>query len=175
MKVPKIFRMQIQNALTEQVVQGQGLKEVVNTLSNVLQLTVLLEDRFFQPLYFAKPLAGSEHDEDFIMPSLSQEFWLNGPGRTYYREMTHKKKSIKLPVLKDVPSQYPRLVAPIVVEEEIFGYLTVGCIRDGLESFEIAAITHATTICSVEFLKQLIALKAENSVKGDLIRDLLSG
>jgi len=166
--------VQIQNALTEQVVQGQGLKAVVNTLSKVLQLTVLLEDRFFQPLHFAKPLAGSEHDEDFIMPTLSQEFWMTGPGRTYYREMTHKKKSIELPVLKDVGSLYPRLVAPIVVEEEIFGYLSVGCIRDGLESFERAAITHATTICSVEFLKQLIALKAENGVKGDLIRDLLS-
>ncbi|WP_206809218.1 helix-turn-helix domain-containing protein [Paradesulfitobacterium ferrireducens] len=166
--------VQIQSALTEQVVQGQGLNEIVNTLSKVLHLTVLLEDRFFQPLYFAKPLAGSENDEDFIMPALSQDFWMTGSGRSYYKEMIHKKKPITLPALPDQSILHPRLVAPIVVEEEIFGYLSVGHVRDGLEGFEIAAVTHAATICSVEFLKQLIALKAENSVKGDLIRDLLT-
>ncbi len=164
----------IQNALTEKVLQGQGLHEVVNTLTDVLQRPVLLEDRFFKTLHFAKPHAGSDEDENFLMPNLTDEFWLSGMGRTYYREMIKSKKPVRLPALQEIGSPYPRLVAPIVVEEEIFGYLSVGCVHDEVESFEIAAVTHAATICSVEFVKQLIALKAENRVKGDLIRDLLT-
>ncbi|MHB1407483.1 MAG: helix-turn-helix domain-containing protein [Desulfitobacteriaceae bacterium] len=162
----------IHNVLTYQVLQGQGLNKIVDTLSEVLQRQVLLEDRFFKTLNFAVP---DPSEDSFLMPKLDREAWLKGPARVYYDKMIHDKKPIWLPHLPEVGNLAPRVVAPIVVDKEVLGYLSVGHAQDELEDLELVALEHAATICALEFLKQIIALRAENRVKGDFIRELLTG
>ncbi len=164
--------IEIHNLFTAQVLQSQGFGPIIDTLSEVLERPVLLEDRFFKTLQFS---FHNSARKSFEMPKIDRDTWLKGLARIYYDKMRQSKQPVWIPDSFDADQNFSRVVVPVLVNNEILGYISVGHTQTEFASFELMALEYAVTICALEFLKQIIAIRAENRVKGNFMQELLTG
>lgn len=162
----------IHNLFTTQVLQSQGFEPIIDTLAEILERPVLLEDRFFKTLTFSLHTSAGKSCE---MPKLDRDTWLKGSARIYYDKMRQNKQPVWIPESFDADRNFSRVVVPVLVNNEILGYISVGHTQTEFASFELMALEYAATICALEFLKQIIAIRAENRVKGNFMQELLTG
>jgi len=73
-------------------------------------------------------------------------------------------------VLPESPDQF---LYPLVVGQEVYGYLSVLSSKPTLAEMEKTAIASAATISTLEILKEKAVWETEERVKGDFIDDLL--
>lgn len=161
---------------TEQVLAGEGLAKVAETLTRLVGWPSVVQDQFF------RPLAHGLVDDPDLGP-------LNDAARQGLRPVTpaDREKQRLLALLKrdkkplylepapkcGMPSR--RVVAPVILGQEIFGYVTVMVGRGRLGRLQMMAVEKAATACALEFMKIKTAAQVEQRLKGDFVHDLLAG
>ena len=163
----------IYSQLTELVLQGGNLIDLVNTLSQIINRSVLIEDTTFRVLAqtYLGPLDEMRRKSTLknrTSPDASQRLLRAG----IYSRMKRDLKPVRMAPMPEIGMTKERLVVPIVVDRDIYGYLWA--ITDAeTHEFDMMAVGHGATVAALIIFKENAVAKAEAARRGDFFEQLL--
>lgn len=137
------------------VIDNQGLQSIADTLSDLVQCPILVEDSRFRIL--CSSLHGSPEIERTEIQSFqvsSIEFWKN-PGLSESLDLLKKTlHSIRVPGNPQLGQNHSRIIVPIVAGEGLVGYISVLEPRQPLNEQKYSIVEQASIVFALEFVKQ---------------------
>lgn len=90
------------------------------------------------------------------------------------RELKRSKRPVRL-VRTFANEEVPCIVAPIILNEELFGYITCWEINEPFEKIDLVVIERLVSLFALEFLKMKTKIDVQEEYKSDLLYDVLIG
>lgn len=168
--------LHINQVLSQLVLNGGGLIDLANVLAELIGQSVSIETDRFDALASANIAAIDEArrytlEHGQTNPLLIQALESLG----VLKQIRETRRPVQLPQMPNVGLEMERILAPIVVHGEIYGYIWI--IADGspLTDLDHMAIESGATIAAVMMLHQEAVQTAEASLKGNLLAQLIEG
>lgn len=168
--------LNIHQTLTNLVLEGGGLSHLAVRLAELLGHSVSIETANFDAIATHNIAAIDEARR-----------YTQLHGRTDPRLVTALEKRDILPEIReslrpkhleampDVGLEMERILAPIVVHGEIYGFMWIIADEHGLGEIDMMAIESGSTIAALMMLYQQSVQSAEASLKGSLMSQLIEG
>lgn len=168
--------LHIHQVLTRLVLDDGGLTELASVLANLIGQSISIETERFDALASANIAAVDEArrytvEHGRTNPLLIQTLEDKG----ILAALRQTLRPVQLPQMPDVGLELERILAPIVVHGEIYGYMWI--IADGspLTELDRMAIESGATVAALMLLHQEAVQTAEASLKGNLLSQLIEG
>ena len=166
--------LHIHHTLSRLVLDDKGLNDLANVLADLIGQSISIETERFDALASANITEIDEarrytleygHTNPLLIDELEQ--------RGVLSEIRETLNSVQLPQIPEVGLEMERILAPIVVHGEIYGYIWI--IADGspLTDIDRLAIESGATVAALMMLHQEAVQTAEASLKGNLISQLM--
>lgn len=179
--------LDIHRALTNLVLEARGIQAITDVLADLLGGPVLVQDQFLRLV--AVQDHGRPPDPEWQqLLQLGQAPWraagLSGnKGRpdtdmaVCLKQLAESGKPALLPAAPFFGRNHPRLMAPIVVEREVLGYITTlhRAEQARFSEIDFMVLEQAATVYALEMLYRKTALDVEYRLRGDLLFDLCCG
>lgn len=159
----------VHEQLTQCILQGKGVEDITANLAGLMKCTVILENRELAPQFiFPEKSATEEFLKPYLQIQSSPAFKKASP---YY---VKQKRPFQLVDAYD-DFQIYRLVSPIIVGNELHGFISL--LRTGrpFQEFEVITLEHAASVFALAILEEIKIGEVERRLKGDFIDDLISG
>lgn len=167
--------LNIQQRLTRLVLEGGGFWELAEMLADLVGHSISIENDRFEAIA-NKNIAEVDSARRYTIlhgrtnPQLIEA--LEGEYLPKIRESLHP---VYLPVMPNVGLEMERLLAPIVVHGDIYGYMWIIADVHALSPIDMMAIEIGATVAALLMLYQESLQAAEASLKGNLIAQLIEG
>lgn len=176
----------VHREMTALVLQGKGHAAITETLSRLVNGPVAALDAFRRVLALAQPpdAATDAAWERMRTAAAQPEAWLARQGAIARDDrdlvarmgrMTQQPTPALVPPAPEWGRTLPRLVAPVVVEQEVLGYILLLMNGRAFQELDFVAAEQAATVCALVMLKERAALEVEHRLQGDLLFDLCQG
>jgi purine catabolism regulator len=169
---------QLHQALNQIVLEGGGLQEVANLLARLVKRPVTIEDPDLNLLAFAAPISLKDVD-----PAREESISAGGTPPNIRRFLTESRILNKInqnlrPTVVPAQPQHgmtkERIVAPILVERQVYGYLWLIAGDTPLDESDSMAIERAAMVAALTMLKDMAVQQTEARLQADVISQLLS-
>jgi sugar diacid utilization regulator len=153
----------ISNQLTQIVLQGKGLDAIAKTLGENLQCDIFIYNQHFETIvehgkmstYSLKNIIENMKE---LQPSISKNneqvtIQLNNPDE---QEIVHHQ-----------------LITPIIVRNQISGYVSLVKTSGEFEELDPSFIERAANICAIHILNEQKAIETEYRMKSELLEEIL--
>jgi purine catabolism regulator len=162
--------------LTELVLHGADLNELAMTLARLIERSVIIDDTSFRVLANAQvgPVDRARLESVATgrsSPNLAQSLLESG----VYALMLEKMGPVYFPPIPEEGMVMERVVAPIIVDREIHGYIWVIIGEKPITPLDERAISHGATVAALILFKEEAVRKAEEALRDDLLERLLQG
>lgn len=167
----------IHSTLTNLVLEGKGFPDLAEALARLLQRPVILEDTTHLVLGHASlsfpvdaareaSIAQGQTPPDVIQALRQVGVWPaiqagHGP--------------VRVQPLQAVGLDMERVVAPIVVGGEVFGYVWIIAGDRSLDDLDMVAVEHAASVAALIRLKDAEVQAVEQRSRGDFMDQILAG
>jgi purine catabolism regulator len=167
---------EIHRRLTDLVLQGGTIEDLAQTLARILGRAVTIEDPAFHVLASAQQGAVDEARERSVQrgrttPEVAEQLLQRG----IYELLRETMGPVQVAPLPELGMTMERIVAPIIVAREIYGYIWIIAGDHPLTDLDELAIGHAATVAALILFKEQAVREAEEALRGDLLEQLLSG
>jgi purine catabolism regulator len=164
----------IHRQLTRLVLEGGRLADLAETLATFLQRSVLIESSAFEVLATAQrgPVDESRRravEAGRTAPDRALRLLKHG----IYAELQQKLRPVRMAALPELGMTMERVVAPVVVGREIYGYIWIVAGDHPLTALDELAIDHAATVAALVMLKEQAVREAQHAVRGDFLTQML--
>lgn len=168
--------LNIQHALTQIVLDGGDLKDLANQLALLLRQSISIENERFEILAShnvaevdeARRFTVSEGRTDPRLVRALDE-------RGILAELRQTRRPVHIPAIPEVGLELERILAPIVVHGDIYGYVWIIAHDRPLNELDSMAISIGATVAALMLLYQESVQSAEASLKGGLLSQLIQG
>lgn len=166
----------IHNQLTELVLQGGGLEALAQTLAELLERSVTIEDTSRRMLASAQygPVDEARKrsiEQGRTSPEVAR--WLHEQG--IYNQLLHQMTPLRIPPHPSLGLTMERVVAPIIVDRQIHAYIWIIAGDHPLTELDELAIQHGATVAALILFKDQAVRKAEQAYRDDFLAQLLEG
>lgn len=166
----------IHRRLTELVLNGGGLPDLAHTLAELVERAVTIEAPDFQLLAYAEWGQSDPAREESISqmrtpPALIAELERRGD----LAQLRSARRPIPVAPKPEVGMTMERIIAPIIVGGEVYGYTWLIADDRPLGELDRMAIESAATIAALIMLRERAIQETENRLKGDFLARLLQG
>ena len=166
----------INQQLTELVLQGADLSELTNVLANLLQRAIAIESPTFQVLASAhRGTVDQARDrclEDGRATPQVIEHLLNAG---VYSRLLNEMQPLYVSPIPALGMTMERVVAPIIVNRELHGYIWIISGDRPLTPLDELALSHGATVAALILFKEQSVRKAQADLQGDFLTRLLKG
>ncbi|MCB9452242.1 MAG: PucR family transcriptional regulator ligand-binding domain-containing protein [Anaerolineaceae bacterium] len=166
----------IHQILTQLVLDGGDLKQLASRLAGLLGQSISIENTHFESLASANVAEVDEarrftlntgHTDPRLIQALEE--------RGFLAQIRHTLRPVFIPRMADVGLELERILAPIVVHGDIYGYVFIIAHGRPLTDLDRVAIASGATIAALMMLYQESLQSAEASLKGSLLAQLIQG
>ncbi len=166
--------LQAHDALTRLVLDGCGLREITAHFGLLIQHSVEIEDRFHNLLaiHTLTDVADGPHLE-----RAADNFNYSQYGKVlepYFARVQASPHFEIVPPQPDVGITRRRLIAPVMVESELLGYVILLDRRGGFSQRVIQATEHAALIYALLMMKEKSEAETERRLRADFLEDLIN-
>lgn len=165
--------LSIHQTLTRVVLEGGGMKQLAETLADLIHQSISIETARFEALASVN-----------IAPVDEARRYTQQYGRTDPRlvraleddvlpEIRRTLRPVFIPAMPHVGLEMERILAPVVVHGEIYGYMWIIADERPLTDLDYMAIESGATIAALIMLYQESLQNAEASLKGSLLTRLI--
>ncbi len=166
----------IHRVLTQLVLDGGDLKQLAGKLAGLIGQSISIENQRFEILASANIAEVDEArrytlSEGRTDPRLVQALEERG----ILDQIRSTLRPIFISPLPDVGLELERILAPIVVHSDIYGYVWIIANDRPLNDLDHLAIESGATIAALMLLHQEAIQSAEASLKGSLLSQLIEG
>ncbi len=165
----------IHQTLTQIVLEGGGLQDLANALSELVERSVTIEDPDLNLLAHAThgevDRARLESIEGGGTPKVIRRFVKE---QGILDKVRNSLKPMPVPAFPE-HGMTRRIVAPILVERQLYGYLWFIAGQNPLDEADTMAIERAAIVAALTMLKDTAVRQTEARLQADVISQLLSG
>ncbi|MEM7336057.1 MAG: PucR family transcriptional regulator ligand-binding domain-containing protein [Chloroflexota bacterium] len=166
----------IQGQLTDIVLKGGTLQELAEMLGNSIQRSISIEDSSFRVVasHQVGPIDDSRKRtlaNGRTPPDMAQGLIDSG----IYSRLLQKMGPIYLESMPEIGLDFERVVAPIIVDREIYGYMWIISGDRPFTELDELATEQAATVAALLLFKNMAVQEATESLRGDFLEELLNG
>ncbi len=164
----------IHRRLTQLALEGGDLSTLTETLAAILNRSVLIESPAFEVL--ASTLHGPVDENRLRAIELGytpREVSQRMIKRGVYTELQEKMRPVRMGTMPDIGMTMERVIAPIVVRREIYGYIWIVAGDHPLTDLDELAIEHAATVAALVMVIEQAVREAQQAARGDFLTQLL--
>ena len=167
---------QINQQLTALVLEGAHLGDLASRLSELLQRSVTIESPAFEILATAQ---SSEVDSAWrqstaierTAPQITAHLIKNQT----YQQLIETSKPQRLQAVPTLGMTMERIIAPIVVGQESYGYIWLISGVQPLTPLDELALNHGATVAALILVKEQAIREVEERLQGDFFNQLIAG
>jgi len=168
--------LNIQQVLTQLVLDGGDLKQLAARLAGLLGESISIENERFEILASANVAEVDEARRFTVSEGRTDPRLVRAlEERGILRQLQQTLRPVHIPPIPDVGLELERILAPIVVHGDIYGYVWIIAHDRPLTQLDSMAISSGATIAAVMMLYQESIQSAEASLKGSLLSQLIQG
>ncbi|GAB1420995.1 PucR family transcriptional regulator [Anaerolineales bacterium] len=166
----------IHQTLTNLVLQGGGLQQLAHKLADLVGHSISIESDQFEAIATVN-LAEVDEARRYTQihkrtdPRLVSALETRG----FLPEIRQNLRPVHLVAMPDVGLEMERILAPIVVHGEIYGFMWIIADVHHLSDIDMMAIESGSTIAALMLLHQESVQSAEASLRGGLLSQLIKG
>ena len=165
---------QINQQLTALVLKGASLSKLADQLSKQLHRSVTIESPTFQLLASAR--SGSidrAWEESLAIGRSTPEMMDYLLSTRIYSQLVETAKPQYVKSVPELGMTMDRMVAPIVVNQEIYGYIWLSAGDQSLMPLDRLTLDHGVTVAALILVKEQAVRSVEDTLQGDLFTQLL--
>jgi purine catabolism regulator len=167
--------LSIQQRLSRLVLEGGGFWELAEMLADLMGHSISIENERFEAIA-NKNIAEVDSARRYtILHGRTNPLLIDALEDEYLPKIRETLRPVYLPMIPDVGLEMERLLAPIVVHGEIYGYMWIIADVHVLSQIDMMAIEVGATIAALLMLYQESVQTAEASLKGSLMSQLIEG
>lgn len=167
--------LNIQQRLTRLVLEGGGFQELAEMLADLVGHSISIENDRFEAIA-NKNIAEVDSARRYtILHGRTDPQLIEALEGEYLPKVRASLRPVYLPVMPNVGLEMERLLAPIVVHGDIYGYMWIIADVHALSPIDMMAIEIGATVAALLMLYQESLQAAEASLKGNLIAQLIEG
>lgn len=160
----------IHEQLNQMVLAGQDRQKIIETIGTMLGAPIIVEDRYNHPIVWWIPSDSKFDLENYLLgPHLKQ----NQNLRSWLHKVEKEKRAIDWVETDHTKGLLSRTTAPIILGEELIGYLSVIHTNGTQEELRHMMTARAAAVMGLDLLKERIKLETEHRLKGDFLDELL--
>lgn len=166
---------QINHQLTALVLEGACLSDLAKRLSTLLQRSITIESPSFQILATAQ--AGDVDSAwayslsiERTAPDIAAHLTKN----KVYQQLIETSKPQRLPPVPALGMTMERMIAPIVVGQESYGYIWLISGAQSLTPLDELALNHGATVAALILVKEQAVRAVEDRLQGDFFSQLIA-
>ncbi len=168
--------LHIQQSLTQLVLEGGGLQHLATRLAELLEHSVSIENERFEAMATENIAEVDEARRYTQLHGRTDPRLVNAlEARGILPEIKQTLRPKYLEAMPDVGLEMERILAPIVVHGEIYGYMWIIADEHAISEIDQMAIESGATIAALMLLHQESVQSAEASLKGSMISQLIQG
>jgi purine catabolism regulator len=168
--------LNISRVLTQLVLAGGDLKQLAETLAGLVGQSISIESERFEALAAHNIAAFDEARRYTLSEGRTDPRLIHAlEDRGVLAQVKRTLRPVHIPQMPDVGLEMERILAPIVVHGEIYGYVWIIADDRPLSDLDRMAIESGATIAALMMLYQEAAQNAEASLKGGLLSQLVQG
>ena len=166
--------LNIQQVLTQIVLEGGDLKQLAVQLADLLGQSISIENERFEILASANVAEVDEARRFTVTEGRTDPRLVRAmEERGIIRQLQQTLRPVHIPPMPDVGLELERILAPIVVHGDIYGYVWIIAHDRPLTELDSMAIISGATVAAVMMLYQELIQSAEASLKGNLLSQLI--
>ncbi len=167
--------LSIQQRLSRLVLEGGGFWELAEMLADLIGHSISIENERFEAIA-NKNIAEVDSARRYtILHGRTNPLLIEALEDEYLPKIRDSLRPVYLPMIPNVGLEMERLLAPIVVHGEIYGYMWIIADVHGLSQIDMMAIEVGATVAALLMLYQESIQTAEASLKGSLMSQLIEG
>ncbi len=164
----------IHKQLTNLVLEGKGFEDLVATLANLLNRSVTIEDASLRVLAHASPgLVDEMRRRSISEGQTPQELVDYLEAKGLFASLRREPKPHYVPSIPEMGMTLERLIAPILVGAQLFGYVWIIATEGSLTELDFITIERVATVAALTFTRQQAIFEAEQRLKANLLDNLL--
>ncbi len=165
----------IQKRLSQLVLEGGGFWELAEMLADLMGHSISIENERFEAIA-NKNIAEVDSARRYtILHGRTNPLLIEALEDVYLPKIRETLRPVSLPIMADVGLEMERLLAPIVVHGEIYGYMWIIADVHALSQIDMMAVEIGATVAALLMLYQESVQTAEASLKGSLMAQLIEG
>lgn len=165
---------QIHRTLTELVLEGATLQDVAQTLAEILNRSITIESATFNVLATVQIGAVDEARMRSVAAGrTSPDVAARLIDLGIYKRLLDERCPLRVPPISELGMAMERIVAPIIVAQQIIGYVWVIAGGRRLTDLDELALEHAATVAALLMYKERAVREAEMTLRGDFLAQLL--
>ncbi|MGJ3250267.1 MAG: PucR family transcriptional regulator [Elainellaceae cyanobacterium] len=166
----------INQQLTNLVLQGASLHDLASTLAELLQRAIAIESPTFQllaaaPYGLTDPAWEHTISQGRSMPEIIHHL----ADRKAHEQRMQTLKPQHLPPNSEIGMTMARVVAPVVVNQIIYGYIWLVVGHQPLTPLDELSLDHGATVAALMLVKEQAVRNVEDTLHGDFFTQLLEG
>lgn len=165
----------IQKRLSQLVLEGGGFWELAEMLADLMGHSISIENERFEAIA-NKNIAEVDSARRYtILNGRTNPLLIEALEDVYLPKIRETLRPVSLPIIPHVGLEMERLLAPIVVHGEIYGYMWIIADVHALSQIDMMAVEIGATVAALLMLYQESVHTAEASLKGSLMAQLIEG
>ncbi len=165
----------IQQRLSRLVLEGGGFQDLAEMLAELVGHSISIENDNFEAIA-NKNIAEVDSARRYtILHGRTNPQLIEALEVEYLPRIRESLRPVQLPVMPELGLEMERLLAPIVVHGEIYGYMWIIADVHALSPIDMMAIEIGATVAALLMLYQETLQTAEASLKGSLMAQLIEG
>ena len=166
--------LHIHDVLTRSVLEGKDLHDIVHSLAELLNRSVTIEDPSLRVLAHASPGPVDEMRQRSISEGRTPVELVSYLERKGVLDRLRRDpQPMRVPSMPEIGMTYERILAPIIVGEQLLGYVWIIATEEPLSELDFLAIQQAAMVAALTFTRQQAVNEAEQRVKSNLLDNLL--
>jgi purine catabolism regulator len=154
---------EVHRSLTQLVLQGAGVEELVTTVAELLGLPLAIADNGFRMIAYSEGATATVDPFMDFLRQIREEGLYPGSGEPVQRSLWVEGR------LSTV------LLHPVQVGNEVYGYICVWERGGEFNERDVVCVEQASTVTALVFQKQRAVSETSRRFRDEFIRDLLTG
>lgn len=168
--------LSINQELTALVLEGGTFKQLARKLAELVGHSISIETDRFEAIATENLNEVDEARRYTQLHGRTDPRLINAlEQRGYLPKIRASLRALHLPPMPDVGLEMERILAPVVVHGEIYGYMWIIADDHSISEIDMMAIEIGATIAALMTLYQESVQSAEASLKGNLLTQLIEG
>ena len=167
--------LSIQHRLSRLVLEGGGFPELAYMLAAQVSHSISIENDRFEAIANRNIAAVDSARRYTIRHGRTNPKLIDALEVEYLPKIRETLRPVQLPVMPGLGLEMERLLAPIVVHGEIYGYMWIIADVHALTPIDMMAIEIGATVAALLMLYQESLQTAEATLKGSLMAQLIEG
>lgn len=168
--------LDIHDEMTRLVLNGRDIKAITTHFGKILGYSVEIEDRFHNLLcsYTAEEFSDTYHAQR-VAAICGQQAEVEELLKPYFSDVKTTGRSITVAPQPQLGIERRRLIAPVMVENELLGYVILLSKRNNFSRLIIQATEHVALVYALLMMKEKSQAEVERRLQADFLEALISG